>query len=113
MGKFGNMFNLKRQGKRKMLKKILEFIDGVFEEEKEKPVLGTLYKIKGESLPFRYIRFTNEIYSNKPVYNFKHHQLKQYKFNDLSKVERKANLEEIRIYNLIKDHVNELAGDND
>jgi hypothetical protein len=104
---------LNPKAKRKMLKKILEFIDGVFEEEKEQPVLGTLYKIKGEVLPFRYIRFTNEIYSNKPVYHFKHHQLKQYKFNDLSKVERKANKEEVRIYNLIKDHVNEVAENND
>jgi len=101
--------NQKTKGKRKMLKKILNFIDAVFEEEKEQPVLGTLYKIKGEVLPFRYIRFTNEVYSNKPVYHFKHHQLKEYKFNNLSKVERKANKEEIRIYNLIKDHVNEYA----
>ena len=93
--------------------KILNFIDGVFEEEQEKPILGTLYKIKGEDLPFRYIRFTNEIYSNKPIYHFKHHQLKEYKFNNLSKVERKANLEEIRVYNLIKDHVNEIAENND
>jgi hypothetical protein len=69
------MLNLK--GKRKMLKKILEFIDGVFEEEKEKPVLGTLYKIKGELLPFRYIRFTNESYSNNV---FKNIEL----FSDLS-----------------------------
>jgi len=92
-----------------MLKKILNFIDGVFQEEKEQPTLGTLYKIKGEDFPFRYIRFTNEIYSNKPVYHFKHHQLKEYKFNDLSKVERKANQKEINIYNDIKDHVNEIA----
>jgi hypothetical protein len=96
-----------------MLKKILNFIDGVFIEEKEQPILGTLYKIKGEDLPFRYIRFTNESYPNKPVYHFKHHQLKEYKFNNLSKVERKANLEEIRVYNLIKDHVNEVAKNND
>jgi len=89
--------------------KILNFIDGVFEEEKEKPTLGTLYKIKGEDLPFRYIRFTNDTYSNKPVYHFKHHQLKEYKFNDLSKVERKANQKEINIYNDIKDHVNKIA----
>jgi len=92
-----------------MLKKILNFIDGVFEEEKEQPTLGTLYKLKGEDLPFRYIRFTNETYSNKRVYHFKHHQLKEYKFNDLSKVERKANQKEINIYNDIKDHVNEIA----
>jgi len=89
--------------------KILNFIDGVFEEEKEKPILGTLYKIKGEDLPFRYIRFTNDFFSNKPVYHFKHHQLKEYKFNDLSKVQRKANAGEIRLYNLIKNHVNEVA----
>ena len=103
---------LSLKGKRKMLKKILNFIDGVFEEEKEQPTLGTLYKIKGEDLPFRYVRFTNDFLSNKPVYHFKHHQLKEYKFNSLSKVQRKANLEEIRIYNLIKDHVNEFANKN-
>ncbi len=96
-----------------MLKKILNFIDGVFIEEKEQPILGTLYKIKGEDLPFRYIRFTNESYPNKAVYHFKHHQLKEYKFNDFSKVERKANKEEVRIYNLIKEHINEVAENND
>jgi hypothetical protein len=89
--------------------KILNFIDGVFEEEKEEPILGTLYKIKGEDLVFRYIRFTIDFYTNEPVYHFKHHQLKEYKFNDLSKVERKANQKEINIYNDIKDHVNEIA----
>lgn len=92
-----------------MLKKILEFIDGVFVEEKEQPTLGILYKIKGEDFPFRYIRFANDSYSNKLIYHFKHHQLKEYKFNDLSKVERKANQKEISIYNNIKDHVNEIA----
>jgi hypothetical protein len=89
--------------------KILNFIDGIFEEEKQSPTLGTLYKIKGEDLPFRYIRFTNDSYSNKPSYHFKHHQLKEYKFNDLSKLERKANKKEVEIYNNIKDHVNEIA----
>ena len=93
--------------------KILNFIDGIFPEEKLQPTLGTLYKIKGEVLPFRYIRFTNESYSNKAIYHFKHHQLKEYKFNDLSKVERKANKEEVRVYNLIKNHVNEVAENND
>ena len=93
--------------------KILNFIDGIFEEQKEQPTLGSLYKIKGEDLPFRYIRFANESFSNKPVYHFKHHQLKEYKFNDLSKIERKANKEEVRIYNLIKDHINEVAENND
>jgi hypothetical protein len=89
--------------------KILNFIDGVFQEEKENPVLGSLYKIKGESLPFRYIRYSQEPFSSKPIYHFKHHQLKEYKFNDLSKVERRANREEVRLYDLVKDHVNEIA----
>lgn len=89
--------------------KILNFIDGIFEEEKEQPVLGTLYKIKGEDLVFRYIRFAHDVYSNKPVYHFKHHQLKEHKFNNLSRVERKANKQEIRMYDLIKDHINKVA----
>jgi hypothetical protein len=92
--------------------KILNFIDGIFPEEKVQPTLGTLYKIKGEPLPFRYIRFANDSYSNKPLYHFKHHQLKEYKFNNLSRLERKANKEEVRIYNLIKEHVNEVAENN-
>jgi hypothetical protein len=88
--------------------KILNFIDGIF-EEKEQPVLGTLYKIKGEDLVFRYIRFANESYLNKSIYHFKHHQLKEYKFYDLSRVERKANQKEINTYNKIKEHVNNIA----
>ena len=93
--------------------KILNFIDGVFEEQKDQPVLGTLYKIKGEELPFRYIRFANDSYPNKGIYHFKHHQLKEYKFTNLDKVEREANKEEVRLYNLIKEHVNEVAENND
>lgn len=89
--------------------KILDFIYGVFEEQKDQPVLGTLYKLKGEDLPFRYIRFANDSYSNKAIYHFKHHQLKEYKVNDLSKIERKANQKEINIYNNIKNHVNKVA----
>ena len=92
--------------------KILNFIDGIFPQEQVQPILGTLYKIKGEELPFRYIRFMNDSYPNKPIYHFKHHQLKEYKFNDLSKIEREANKEEIRLYNLIKEHVNETARNN-
>ena len=92
--------------------KILNFIDLVFPQEQVQPILGTLYKIKGEELPFRYIRFINDSYSNKPIYNFKHHQLKEYKFDDLSKIEREANKEEVRLYNLIKEHVNETARNN-
>ena len=93
--------------------KILNFIDGIFEEQKDQPVLGTLYKIKGEELPFRYIRFANDSYPNKGIYHFKHHQLKEYKFTNLDKVEREANKEEVRLYNLIKEHVNEVAENND
>ena len=93
--------------------KILNFIDGIFPEEQVEPVLGTLYKIKGEELPFRYIRFMNDSYPNKAIYHFKHHQLKEYRFNDLSKIERQANKEEVRLYNLIKEHVNEVAENND
>ena len=89
--------------------KILDFIDGIFPEEQIQPVLGTLYKIKGEELPFRYIRFANDSYPNKAIYHFKHHQLKEYKFTNLNKVERKANQKEIDIYNNIKDHVNKIA----
>jgi hypothetical protein len=89
--------------------KILNFIDKVFPEEQGQPILGTLYKIKGEELPFRYIRFANDSYANKGIYHFKHHQLKEYKFTNLSKVERKANQKEIDIYNNIKDHVNKIA----
>ena len=92
--------------------KILDFIDGIFPDEQSQPVLGTLYKIKGEELPFRYIRFANDSYPNKHIYHFKHHQLKEYKFNDLSKIEREANKEEVRLYNLIKEHANETARNN-
>ena len=92
--------------------KILDFIDGIFPEEQIQPTLGTLYKIKGEELPFRYIRFANDSYSNKPVYHFKHHQLKEYKFTNLDKVEREANKKEVRLYNLIKSHINGIAMTN-
>jgi hypothetical protein len=89
--------------------KILNFIDGIFPYEEIQPVLGTLYKIKGEELPFRYIRFANDSYPNRPIYHFKHHQLKEYKFTNLDKVEREANKEEVRLYNLIKNHINQTA----
>lgn len=87
--------------------KILDFIDGVFPAEKKELKLGSLYKIKGEELPFRYIQYSN--LKNKKVFCFKHHQLKQHVFTDLSKVEREATPEEVRLYNLIKEHVNEIA----
>lgn len=68
---------------------------------------GSLYKLKNESLAFRYI-FKSED-DLKKIYRFKHHQLKEYTFKDLSLVEREANKEEIRIYNLIKTHINEIS----
>jgi hypothetical protein len=89
--------------------KILNFIDGIFPEKRLNLTLGTLYKIKGEDLPFRYIKYTNDSFSNKPIYRFKHHQLKEYKFNNLDKIEREANKKEIKIYNLIKDHINNIS----
>jgi hypothetical protein len=93
--------------------KILNFIDGIFPEEQVQPILGMLYKIKGEELPFRYIRFANGSHPNKEIYHFKHHRLKEYKFTNLDKVQREANQEEIRLYNLIKKHINEVAENND
>lgn len=89
--------------------KILNFIDGIFPIEEKELRLGTLYKIKGEELPFRYIQYSHLRNVDKKTFHFKHHQLKEYIFNDLSKVEREATPEEVRIYNLIKEHVNEIA----
>lgn len=87
--------------------KILNFIDGIFPEEKFELKLGTLYKIKGEDLPFRYIQYSK--YKNNDLFYFKHHQLKEYVFNDLSMIERQANQKEINIYNKIKNHINSIS----
>jgi len=92
--------------------KILNFIDGVFPEAEVKVKLGTLYKIKAEDLPFRHIEYSHTNGGNK-LYRFKHHQLKEYAFSSLDKVEREANPEEVRIYNLIKNHINNVAENND
>jgi len=89
--------------------KVLNFIDGIFPVEEKNLKLGTLYKIRGEELPFRYIQYSHLKSSNKKTFCFKHHQLKEYVFNDLSKVEREATAEEIRIYNLIKEHINNIS----
>ena len=101
-----------------IFKKILNFFDKsedlIFPQDIDPgtlPQYGKLYKIENESFAFRYIYRKGD--GQKGIHRFKHHQLKEYKFNDLSKVERKANLEEIRIYNLIKEHVNEVAENND
>jgi len=88
--------------------KILNFIDGVFPIEEKNMKLGTLYKIKGEELPFRYIQYSHLRKADKKSFHFKHHQLKEYVFKDLSQVEREATSEEARLYNLIKEHVNQI-----
>ncbi len=92
--------------------KILNFIDGIFPVEEKDMKLGSLYKIKGEELPFRYIQYNQPIKSDKKTFCFKHHQLKEYIFKDLSQVEREATPEEVRVYNLIKSHVNEIANES-
>lgn len=89
------------------LVKILNFIDGIFEEDSLKPQYGKLYKIKDEPLPFRYVYISGD--EIKGIHRFKHHQLKEYIYYDFNKIEREANPEEIRVYNIIKEHINELA----
>jgi hypothetical protein len=67
---------------------------------------GTLYKIQGEDMPFRYVEYSSLVNTkNDGLYHFKYHQLKTYTFSksNLNKVEREANDEEIRIYNLTKE----------
>lgn len=90
--------------------KVLNFIDGIFPLEEKDLKLGKLYKLKDEELPFRYIQYSHLRNINQKTFHFKHHQLKEYVFKDLSKVEREATPEEVRLYNLIKEHVNEIAG---
>jgi len=89
--------------------KVLNFIDGIFPVKEKDLKLGALYKIQGEELPFRYIQYSHLKNAKKKTFHFKHHQLKEYIFKDLSKVEREADKEEIRTYNLIKAHVNDIA----
>lgn len=91
-----------------IFKKILDFIDGVFIENKSfEPAYGKLYKLKNETLPFRYIYRNGD--KLKGIHRFKHHHLKEYVFYHLNEIEREANKKEIRIYNLIKNHINEVA----
>jgi hypothetical protein len=87
-----------------IFKKILSFLD---KSEQVSPKYGSLYKLKNETLPFRYVYVYGD--NKKRIHRFKHHQLKEYIFYDLSQVEREANPEEARLYNKIKDHINELA----
>jgi len=68
--------------------------------------VGSLYILEGESLPFRYIKYSNQ---EDDVYYFKHHQLKIYQFYDTNKVLREANQKEIDLYNSLKEEMNKLA----
>lgn len=96
-----------------IFKKILQF----FEKEEviapdvidpnTLPKHGRLYKLENEALPFRYVYCRGD--ELKGIHRFKHHQLKEYIFFDFSTVQREASKEEVRIYNKIKDHVNEIA----
>lgn len=66
---------------------------------------GTLYKIQGEDIPFRYVEYSSLINAKSDkLYHFKCHQIKTHTFSktSLNKIEREANPEEIRIYNLLK-----------
>jgi len=91
-----------------IFKKILDFVDVNFlSKQKINFIYGKLYKLKNEALPFRYIHRNGD--KEKGLYRFKHHYLKEYVFYNLNEVEREANRKEIRIYNLIKEHINEVA----
>jgi len=87
-----------------IFKKILNFLD---KTEQSFPKYGKLYKIKNEPLPFRYIFVSGD--DKKGIHRFKHHQLKEYIFYNFDEVEREANPEESRLYNIIKDYIDELA----
>ncbi|NBW11401.1 MAG: hypothetical protein EBR82_25545 [Caulobacteraceae bacterium] len=72
---------------------------------------GTLYKLQGEDMPFRYIEYSKFINTeNDGLYHFKYHQLKTYTLSkqNLNKVEREATSEEIRMYNLTKKEADKL-----
>lgn len=87
--------------------KIINFIDGIFEQDLIKLEYGKLYKIRGESLPFRYVYSKGDDLNK--IYRFKHHQLKEYIFHNSDQIEREATKEEVRLYNIIKDYINEIA----
>lgn len=66
---------------------------------------GTLYKMQGEDMPFRYIEYSRLVNTkNDGLYHFKYHQLKNITLSktNLDRVEREATSEEIRMYNLTK-----------
>lgn len=68
---------------------------------------GNLYKIKNEPLPFRYIYRRGD--KEKKIHRFKHHSLKEYVFYNTEEVERPANRKERRLYNIIKNHIDNVA----
>lgn len=96
-----------------IFKKILNFFDkeevampdGI--DPDTLPQYGRLYKLENESLAFRYVYCRGD--DEKGIHRFKHHQLKEYIFYDFSPVEREATKEEVKIYNKIKDYINDLA----
>lgn len=71
---------------------------------------GTLYKIDGEDFAFRYLGEEYSVIDNEIYHKFKHHQLKEIFLKDDSRIQREANNQEIKIYNLLKEEVNKIAG---
>ena len=72
---------------------------------------GTLYKMQGEDMPFRYIEYSRLVNTkNDGLYHFKYHQLKNITLSktNLDRVEREATSEEVRIYNLTKKEADRL-----
>jgi hypothetical protein len=72
---------------------------------------GTLYKMQGEDMPFRYVEYTRLVNTkNDGLYHFKYHQLKNITLSktNLDRVEREATSEEVRIYNLTKKEADRL-----
>ena len=72
---------------------------------------GTLYKMQGEDMPFRYVEYSSLVNTkNDGLYHFKYHQLKSITLSksNLNRVEREATSEEIRIYNLTKKEADKL-----
>lgn len=68
--------------------------------------VGKLYILKNESLPFRYVRYSNQ---DEDVFYFKHHQLKTIAVVDLKDILREANEDEIHLYNTLKEKMDALA----
>lgn len=102
------------------IKQLSEFVNeispnkAVFANENQPNIIlkkGTLYKLKGEDMPFRYVEYSRLVNTeNDNLYHFKYHQLKRYTLSkeNLNKVEREATSEEIRIYNLTKQEADRL-----